>query len=188
MMISSDPKLREQLRDLPTGYLLDLLADHTEADQGALRSVLQERGLERDEIERLVLKRLNSRLPRGHALWKAARIYTLACASLLAIFNIITFYRLLHGTSPIKGLILTLLFMGLAFGFFLGYKLTTHLYQGGRHQLDCGFPLPIGSVDLQTGRETIRTKPILILCMAVNATVGLALVLFPLLLICHVLD
>ena len=187
-MISGDPRLREQLRDLPTSYLLDLLADQHSFDQYALRSVLQERGLEAEEIDRLVRQRRNSRWPRGHALWKAARTFTLGCTALVAIFNLTTFYRLLHGSSPVKGLMLVLSFLGLAFGFFLGYKLTTHLYQGGPHQLDCGFPLPIGSVDLQTGRETIRPKPQLILCMAVNATVGLALVLFPLLFIYHVLD
>ena len=187
-MISGDPRLREKLRDLPTGYLLDLMADQSGFDQYALRDVLQERGLEAEELDRLVRQRRDSRWPRGHALWKAARTFTLVCTALVAIFNLITFYRLLHGNSPVKGLMLALCFMGLAFGFFLGYKLTTHLYQGDRHQLDCGFPLPIGSVDLQTGRETIRPKPLLILCMAGNATVGLALVLFPLLLIYHVLD
>ena len=187
-MISGDPRLREQLRDLPTSYLLDLLVDQSGFDQYALRSVLQERALEDAEIDRLVRQRRNSRWPRGHALWRAARTFTLGCTALVAIFNLVTFYRLLHGNSPVKGLMLVLSFLSLAFGFFLGYKLTTHLYQGGRHQLDCGFPLPIGSVDLQTGRETVRPKPQLILCMAVNATVGLALVLFPLLFIYHVLD
>jgi len=186
-MISADPKLREQLRDLPTGYLLDLLAEQNEPDQYLLRSVLQERGLETAEIEQLVRRRRHSRLPRGHALWQMARSFTLLCTALVTIFNLTAYYRLLHGDSPIKGLLLALSVAGVMFGFFLGFKLTTHLYQGDRHRLDCGFPLPIGSVDLQTGRQTIRPKPLLILCMAGNATVGVALVLFPLLLIYHVL-
>jgi len=187
MMLSGDPKLREQLRDLPTGYLLDLLADQAEIDQTALRGVLLERGLEHDEIAHRVRQRCKSRLPRGYTLWRAARNFTLVCTALVAVFNLTTFYHLLHGASPIKGLLLGLTAAAVGFGFFLGYKLTTHLYQGGAHQLDCGFPLPIGSVDLQTGRQTIRPKPLLILGMAANATVGVTLVLFPLLLIYYVL-
>lgn len=98
------------------------------------------------------------------------------------------YYQLLHGDSPLKGLMLLLSAVGILFGFLLGFKLTTHLYHGARHRLDCGFPLPVGSVDLQTGRETVRPKPMLIFRMAVNATVGLVLVLFPLLLIHYLLD
>ena len=187
-MLSGDPKLREQLRDLPTGYLLDLLADQACADDLAIHGVLGERGLEREEIEALLRRRSSSRLPRGYTLWHAARLFTLVCTGLVALFNLISYYRLLHGQSPIKGLLLGLSAGGILFGFLLGYKLTTHLYHGARHRLDCGFPLPVGSVDLQSGEQTIRPVPLLILCMAVNAMVGLSLVLFPLLLIHHLLS
>lgn len=187
-MISGDPKLREYLRDLPTGYLLDLLADQPDIDATAIHDVLFERGFDRSEIEGLLQRRATSRLPRGYRLWAMARLFTLACTALVAAFNLLAYYRLLHGSSPLKGLLLALSAGGIAFGFFLGYKLTTHVYQGARHQLYCGFPLPVGSVDLQSGRETIRPMPLMILCMAVNAIVGLTLMLFPLLLIHHLLS
>ena len=187
-MLSGDPKLREQLRDLPTGYLLDLLADQGCADEWAVRGVLGERGLESAEIEIRVRRRTSSGLPRDYTLWHAARMFTLICTGLIALFNLMTYYRLLHGASPIKGLLLGLSAGGTLFGFFLGYKLSSHLYHGAKHRLDCGFPLPVGSVDLQTGEQTLRAKPMLILCMAVNATVGLSLVLFPLMLIHHLLS
>lgn len=69
IMISGDPKFREQLRDLPTGYLLDLLADQACSDESAICGVLYERGLSLEEIEKLVRRRTDSRLPRGYALW-----------------------------------------------------------------------------------------------------------------------
>jgi hypothetical protein len=187
ILTTGDPKLREQLRDLPTSYLLDLLADQACADELALREVLVERGLEIAEIETLVRRRTDSRWPRGYTLWGAARVFTLVCTAVVAAFNLLACYRLLHGDSPLKGLILGLSAAGTLFGFFLGYKLTTHLYHGAKHRLDCGFPLPVGSVDLQTGQESLRAKPMLVLCMAVNATVGLTLVLFPLLFIHYLL-
>lgn len=187
-MIPGDPKIRQHLRDLPSGYLLDLLADQTGIDETAIHDVLYERGIDREEIARLVKRRLGSRLPRGHVLWRMARHFTLGSTLLIGLFNLVEYYRLLHGDSPLKGLLLGLTVAGVLFGFFVGYKLTTHIYQGDRHQLDCGFPLPVGTVDLQSGRETVKPKPLLLLAMAANATVGLALVLFPLLLIHHLLD
>ena len=186
-MISGDPKLRAYLRDLPTGYLLDLLAEEG-ADEYAIHDVLHERGLDRTEIEQAVRRRKTSRLPHGHVLWKLARTFTLGCTVLVVVFNLVSFYQLVHGSSPLKGMLLALSVGGVAFGFFLGYKLTTHIYQGAQHQLYCGFPLPVGTVDLQTGKETVKPKPLLVLCMAGNATVGLALVLFPLLLLHHLLN
>jgi len=182
-MMTGDKKLREYLRDLPNGYLLDMLAEQSGVDDVAVRDILGERGLTTEEIGRLVRRRLDSRIPRTHSLWQAARIFTLVCTLLVAIFNLVSYHQLLHGTSPIKGLLLPLSVIGVAFGFFLGYKLTTHIYQGAPHRLYCGFPLPVGSVDLRTGRENLSPKPLLILCMTANATVGLTLVLFPLLLI-----
>lgn len=187
-MISADPKLRAQLRDLPTGYLLDLLADQACADELAIRDILRERGLDLKEIETLVRRRTASRLPRGYTLWGMARIFTVVCTILVGAFNLLAYYRLLHGDSPLMGLMLGLSGGGALFGFLLGFKLTTHIYHGARHRLDCGFPLPVGSVDLRTGQETLRSKPMLVVCMALNATVGLALVFFPLLLIHHLLS
>jgi hypothetical protein len=187
-MMIGNQKLRDQLRDLPTGYLLDLLADAGAIDEPIIRDILGERGLSLDEIALMVRRRLDGRIPRGHSLWQGARIFTLACTLLVAIFNLISYHRLLHGTSSLKGLLLILCAIGVAFGFFLGYKLTTHLYQGAPHRLYCGFPLPVGSIDLRTGREELPPRPLLMLCMAVNATVGLMVVLFPLLLIHYLLD
>jgi len=186
-MMIGDKQLREQLRDLPTGYLLDLLADAESVDESSVREILGERGLNSDEIALMVRRRLNGRIPRGHSLWRGARIFTLACTLLLSIFNLISYHRLLHGASPLKGLLTILCAIGVAFGFFLGYKLTTHLYHGAPHRLYCGFPLPVGTVDLRTGKEELPPRPLLMLCMAVNATVGLMLVLFPLLLIHYLL-
>lgn len=187
-MFVGDPKIREYLRDLPTGYLLDLLADQAGIDATAIHDILAERGLEIEEISRLVRQRQDSRIPRGHALWKAARIFTLVCTLLIGIFNLIEYYQLLHGDSPLKVLLLTLTAAGVLFGFFLGYKLSIHVYQGGPHQLFCGFPLPVGIVDLESGKEVVKPRSLLMLNMAGNATVGLALVLFPLLLIHHLLS
>jgi hypothetical protein len=188
IQIKGDPNLRERLRDLPTGYLLDLLADQACADEWAVRGVLAERGLETGEIETLVRRRNDSRLPRSYTLWRMARIFTVVCTLLVGTFDLLAYIHLLHGEAPLKGLMLGLTGGGTLFGFLLGFKLTTHLYQGARHRLDCGFPLPVGSVDLQTGHERLRTKPMLIVCMAINASVGLALVLFPLLLMHHLLS
>lgn len=187
-MISGDPKLREYLRDLPTSYLFDLLADQESSDHYVIRDILRERGLEPEEIARTVRFRIESRVPRGYVLWKAARSFTLVCTVLVGSFNLIAYYSLLQGNSPLKSALLLLSVGGMVFGFFLGYKLTTHIYQGARHQLYCGFPLPVGIVNLQTGRETIKPKPLMILCMAINSIVGLTLVLFPLLLIHYLLN
>jgi hypothetical protein len=182
-MMIGDKKLREYLRDLPNGYLLDLLAEQSGIDEVVIRDILGERGLDAEEIGRLVRRRLDSHIPRTYSLWQTARIFTLACTLLVATFNLISSYQLVHGNSPLKGLLLPLCAIGVAFGFFLGYKLTTHLYQGAPHRLYCGFPLPVGSVDLRTGKENLPPKPLMVLCMTANATVGLTLVLFPLLLI-----
>jgi hypothetical protein len=66
------------------------------------------------------------------------------------------------------------------FGFIIGYKLTTHLYHGSKALLYCGFPIPVGFVDLQTGEEIVEDKTLTILYMALNALVGVSLTLFPL--------
>ena len=44
----ADPKYLEQLRDLPSSYLLDLLADNEDIDKESVFWVLQERGLARE--------------------------------------------------------------------------------------------------------------------------------------------
>ena len=186
-MISGDKKLRDRLRDLPTSYLLDLLADDPEGDEYAIRGVLRERGLEPEEIAGLVESRTSSPWPRGYTLWRSARTFTLVCTFLLTVFNLTCYFRLLHGTSHFKGTLLLLSAAGLAFGFFVGFKLSTQVYHGARHHLHCGFPLPVGHVDLQTGQETVMPKPRMILRMIGNAVVGLNLVLFPLMLIAHFL-
>lgn len=187
-MIGGNPKIRERLRDLPTGYLLDLLADQEAVDETAARAILRERGLDTEEIEERVRLRVESRLPRGHVLWHAGRTFAIASTVLITLFNLSAYYQLLHGDSPLRSLMLVLSIVGAAFGFFLGYKLTTHIYQGAPHHLYCGFPLPVGIVDLQTGDESVHPQPTLLLRMAFNAATGLALTLFPLLLIHHILD
>jgi hypothetical protein len=187
-MFFGDSKIREQLRDLPTGYLLDLLADSDDVNDIDIRAILHERGMDEAEIRQGVRRRTDSRMPRGHVLWTATRFFSIFCAVLVTLFNLITYYQLLHGTSPLKGVLVALSAGGSLFGFFLGYKLTTHVYQGAPHELYCGFPVPVGFVDLKTGQERFKPKTQLLLSMVFNAAVGLTLVLFPLLLIHHLLD
>ena len=50
MMNIADPKYLEHLRDLPTGYLLDLLAEKEDIDEESIHWVLQEHGLTRQEV------------------------------------------------------------------------------------------------------------------------------------------
>lgn len=185
--ILGDPQLRERFRDLPTGYLLDRLADHPDTDEPALRSILEERGLNRQEIDRRVARRTGSRLPHGYTLWRMARTFTLVCTVLVATFNLTTSYQLLHGQQPLRAPLLLGALCCIIFGFLIGFKLNTQLYQGDRHRLFCGFPVAAGYVDLETGHETVRARPALIAGMAVNALVGITLMLFPLLLLVRIL-
>jgi hypothetical protein len=184
-MLISDPDLREHLRDLPTSYLIELLTDQDNPQQGVIREILWERGLAAGEVDALVQRRLHSRLPPIHTLWQLGRKLTLVSTALVSCFNLFVCYRLLNSDHSLRGLLLTLAAGCIGIGFFLGYKLSTHLYQGDRHRLFCGFPLAVGSVDLETCQETTLPKATMILALAGNALVGLSLMLFPLLLIYH---
>ncbi len=64
-------------------------------------------------------------------------------------------------------------------GFVVGFKLTTHIYQGSQSLLYCGFPFPVGFVELQSGQDSLRNKASMTLRMALNALVGVSLTLFP---------
>ena len=187
-MTTDDQKLRNRLRDLPTGYLLDLLVDGTALETAHIHDTLLERGLEPDEIAGMVRRRANSNFPHGYILWDAARTFVLISTLLVIAFNMLAYYHLLHGHSPFRGGLLLISAIGMIFGFFVGFKLSTHLYQGSRHHLHCGFPLPVGIVDLRTGQEEAKPKAQMLLSMAGNALVGLTLVLFPLMLACYFLN
>jgi hypothetical protein len=175
----ADPKYLEQLRDLPTGYLLDLMADNEDLDRESIVWVLQERGLAREEIEQKLQRRRDSAWPRPYSLWTTARWLTIVNTLVVTYFNFTGLYQLLHSAHAFKGALLFLAFGCTMCGFFVGFKLTTHIYQGGRSLLFCGFPVPVGSVELQTGEEVLRDKGLMILCMALNALVGVSLALFP---------
>ena len=179
----ADPKYLEHLRDLPSGYLLDLLADNEEIDQEAIYWVLQERNLSREDVDLKLRRRRNSNWPRPYQLWTAARWLTIFNTLVVAYFNTTGLYQLVNSTHPFRGPLIFLAVGSMLCGFFVGFKLTTHLYQGGKSLLYCGFPIPVGFVDLQTGQEVLKEKPIMILNMALNATAGISLTLFPLILI-----
>lgn len=186
-MLISDPALREHLRDLPTGYLIELLADRENPRQEAIREILWERGMTAGELDLLVQQKLNSRLPPIHTFWQLGRKITLASTVLISCFNLYVYSRLINSDHSLKNLLLTLSVGCIGIGFFLGYKLSTHLYQGQRHRLLCGFPLAVGSVDLEICQETTLPKTTMLLALIGNAMVGLSLMLFPLLLIYHLM-
>ncbi len=183
----ADPKYLEHLRDLPSGYLLDLLADNEEIDQESIYWVLQENGLTREEIERKLHRRRDSIWPHPYTLWTTARWLTLCNALIVTYFNISGLYQLLQSEHVFKGPLLFLAVGCLLVGFIIGFKLATHLYQGSKSFLYCGFPIVVGRVELQTGEEIIQDKKLMTLCMALNAMVGVNLTLFPLVLLCHMM-
>jgi hypothetical protein len=176
----ADPKYLEHLRDLPTGYLLDLLTDNEDVDKESIAWVLRERGMPQEEIQRRVNRRKNSRWPRAYILWEAARWLTFLNAIIVTYFNVTGIYQILHSDHTFRVVMLFLSVGCVAFGFYVGFKLTTHIYLGERTRLQCGFPLPVGFVDLETGAEIIRNKATMVTGMAVNALVGISLTLFPL--------
>jgi hypothetical protein len=179
----ADPIYLEQLRNLPSSYLLDLLAENEEIDKESFYWVLLERGMTREKIEKEVLRRSRSTWARPYKLWSVARWLTLFNVLIIAYFNIFGLYQLWHGDHAFRGTLLFLAVGCIFFGFIIGFKLTTHLYQGGKEFLYCGFPIPVGKVDLRTGKEDPVDKTFMLLRMALNATVGVNLVLFPLIFI-----
>lgn len=176
----ADPKYLEHLRDLPSGYLLDLLADQDDVDMESMCWVLQERGFSRDEINQKVQRRRSATWPRPHQLWATARWLTLFNALVVGYFNVTGLFRLMHSEHAFKVPLLFLAAGCIISGFVVGYKLTTHTYQGSRSLLHCGFPFPVGLVDLQSGQEILHNKAAMNLRMALNALVGVSLTLFPL--------
>jgi len=184
----ADPKFLEHLRDLPSSYLLDLLSDNDNLDKESIHWVLQERGLANKEIEKGLNRRRNSNWPRPYTLWKTASWLTLFNTLIVTYFNITGCYQLLLSDHAFKGALLFLSVGCIIFGFLIGFKLTTHLYQGGKALLYCGFPIAVGFVELQTGEEILPGKIPMILRMALNALVGVNLALFPLILIYAMMD
>lgn len=184
----ADPKYLEHLRDLPSSYLLDLMADNEDIDEESIFWVLQERGLPREEIAQKLQRRKSSTWPRTYTLWTAARWITLFNVLIVAYFNTTGLYQLLLSDHAFRIPLLFLSVGSVLCGFFVGFKMTTHLYQGGKSLLYCGFPIPVGFVELQTGKEILKDKVAMILCMALNALVGISLTLFPLVFIYIMMD
>jgi len=179
----ADPTYLEHLRDLPTSYLLDLLADNEEIDAAAILWVLEERGLTREEVERKRQRRRHTPWMRPYRFWAVARWLTLFNTLIVAYFNIIGLYGLLHSDHPFRGPLLFLAVGSIVAGFITGFKMTTHVYHGSRFLLYCGFPFPVGHVDLRTGEEIQPRQAIMNLRMAVNALTGVNVTLFPLIFI-----
>lgn len=176
----ADPKYLEHLRDLPSSYLLDLLADNEDLDKESIYWVLQERGMTREEIDRDRQRRLHAIWPRPYMIWTAARWLTIFNALVVTVFNATSLYQLVQSDHAFRGPLLFLTIGSIMCGFFFGFKFTTHIYHGSKSQIYCGFPVPVGFVDLQTGAEITKSKAVMNLCMGTNALVGISLTLFPL--------
>lgn len=183
VMQIADPKYLEYLRDLPSSFLFDIMADDEGGDLESLYWVLLERGFSRDEIDLKVKRRRSSILPRPYKLWAVARWLSLGNALIISYFNVTGLYRLATGENAFKGPLLFLAAGCILCGLVVGYKLTTYLYQGSRTILYCGFPVPVGFVDLLTGEETLRGNRTMLPRIAMNAMVGVTLTLFPLIFI-----
>nr|NIP49757.1 hypothetical protein [Gammaproteobacteria bacterium]NIU89551.1 hypothetical protein [candidate division KSB1 bacterium]NIV70190.1 hypothetical protein [Phycisphaerae bacterium]NIQ11144.1 hypothetical protein [Gammaproteobacteria bacterium]NIR27675.1 hypothetical protein [Gammaproteobacteria bacterium] len=149
-------------------------------DKESILWVLQERGLSRDQVEEEVEKRLTKPWGRPYVFWKAARWFTIINTLVVSYFNLIGLFRLLNSDHIYKVPLVLLVIASILAGFFIGFKLTTHVYHGSKEFLYCGFPLAVGFVDLKTGEEIPTDKPIMNLRMAVNALAGVSLTLFPL--------
>lgn len=175
-----DQKYLEHLRDLPTTYLLDLMTDYEDGDNESIAWVLRERGMPQEEILRRVNRRRESRWPRPYILWEAARWLTFLNAVIVTYFNVTGLYQLMQSDHAFRGALFFIAISSVSFGFYIGFKLTTHIYMGGKTLLHCGFPLPVGFVDLETGKELVRNKVAVTIAMAINALVGITLCLFPL--------
>lgn len=179
----SDPIHLEHLRDLPSGYLIDLLADNIDIDPESIYWVLQERGLSRDEIDQKAQRRRNAPWARPYKLWPVARWLSIFNVLIIAYFNFSGLYQLLHGEHVFRGILLFLSVGCILCGFYIGFKLSTHLYQGAKTMLHCGFPVPVGRVDLHSGEEILTDKKTMMVAMALNAVVGVNIALFPLIFI-----
>lgn len=179
----ADPTYLEHLRDLPSGYLLDLLADNEDIDTESLCWVLKERGMPREEIEQKIERRRKSRWARPYKLWTTARWLSLFNVLIITYLNFSGLYQLIYGSHAFRVPLLFLSVGCILAGFLVGFKLSTLLYQGGQAQLHCGFPVPVGSVDLKTGEEVLKDKKVMLVCMALDAMVGVNLTLFPLIFI-----
>lgn len=114
----ADPKYLEHLRDLPSSYLLDLIADNDDIDRESIIWVLMERGLTRDEIE-LKLNRRQTRRMRPYNFWTAARWLTLFNALVVTYFNLTGLYSLSHNEHNFKGALLFLVAGSTIVGFSL---------------------------------------------------------------------
>jgi hypothetical protein len=183
----ADPKFLQHLRDLPSSYLLDLMADNDDIDRESIVWVLMERGLAREDIAQKLQQRQSLRM-RPYNFWMAARWLTLFNTLIVTYFNVTGLYRLMHDDHSFKGALLFLAFVSMAVGFIIGFKLTTHIYHGSKSLLYCGFPLPVGYVELTTGEEVLKDKALLNIRMALNALVGISMALFPISLIYLCLD
>lgn len=183
----ADPKYLQYLRDLPDSYLLDILVENEDADRETIFWVLQERGLDRIQIEREIEALREKPWKRPYFLWTAARWFTIFNTLIVTLFNIVGLHQLLNSDHIFKGPMLFLVVGSIVFGFIVGFKFTTHLYHGSKHHIFCGFPFPVGRVELKTGKEKKSTGPAMNIYMAANALVGVSLTLFPLLLIYYCL-
>jgi len=178
-----DPIYLEHLRDLPSGYLFDLLADNPDLDAETFYWVLKERGLTHEEINQKVQGRRTKPWARPYRLWSMARWVSIFNVLVITYFNFYGIYHLLHGDHVFRGVLLFLSVGCIIAGFYIGFKLSTHLYQGAKSMLYCGFPVPVGRVDLKSGEEVLAPKNMMMVSMSLNATVGVNLALFPLIFI-----
>lgn len=179
----SDPIHLEHLRDLPSGYLIDLLADDIGIEPESLYWVLLERGLTREEIDQKAQRRRNAPWSRPYKLWAVARWLSVFNVLIIAYFNISGLYHLFFEDHAFRAVVIFLSVGCVLAGFYVGFKLSTHLYQGAKTMLHCGFPVPVGKVDLHSGEEILTDKKVMMLAMAVNAIVGVNIALFPLIFI-----
>ena len=122
-MQTIDPKYLEQLRNLPTPYLFDVLADEEEFDRDSVYQVLQERGLNLGEIDLRIERRRSSRLPRPQEIWKLARWFTLVCTLVTTFFNANAFVQLLRSEHVFKSPLIFFAVGCVLFGFMIGFTL-----------------------------------------------------------------
>lgn len=179
----ADPKYLEYLRDMPASYLLDILAEDADADRESIAWILRERGMCSEDIEREILLRQKQSWRRSYIYWAAARWLTIFIVLIVAYFDFSGLVELFNDDHIFKGPLLFLAVGSTIVGFFIGFKLTTLIYHGKKSYLYCGFPFPVGLVDLRTGEEIQKGKALMTMLLGLNALIGVSLALFPLLLI-----